>query len=67
MVLKKPTAAAQAGNPRNSERDFIQLKDGRIMFIYSYFTDGDNDHSEGQLAARFSHDGGKSWTKMTLR
>lgn len=25
-------------NPRNSEGDFVRLKDGRIMFIYTHFT-----------------------------
>ncbi len=51
------------GNPRNSEGDFITLKDGRIMFIYSHFTGGGSDHAAGHLAARFSSDGGKSWTE----
>ena len=51
------------GNPRNSEGDFITLKDGRIMFVYSHFTGGGSDHAAGYLAARFSSDGGKTWTK----
>ncbi len=51
------------GNPRNSEGDFISLKDGRIMFIYSHFTGGGSDHAAAHLAARFSSDGGKTWTK----
>lgn len=54
------------GNPRNSEGDFISLKDGRVMFIYSHFTGGGSDHSAGHLAARFSSDGGKSWTKKDV-
>ncbi len=49
------------GNPRNSEGDFILLKDGRIMFIYSHFTGGGSDHAAGHLAARFSSDSGKTW------
>ena len=40
------------GNPRNSEGDFIQLKDGRIMFVYSHFSGGGSDHAAGHLAAR---------------
>ncbi len=51
------------GNPRNREGDFISLKDGRIMFIYSHFTGGGSDHAAAHLAARFSSDGGKTWTK----
>lgn len=52
----------RAGNPRNSEGDFIQLKDGRLMFVYSHFTGGGSDHAAGHLAARFSSDGGATWT-----
>ncbi len=62
-VEKNRLLPPKPGNPRNSEGDFIQLKDGRVMFIYSHFTGGGNDHSEGHLAARFSDDGGKTWTQ----
>lgn len=52
-------------NPRNSEGDFIELNTGQIMFIYSHFF---GDHYEGDsspayLAARYSDDGGITWTK----
>ncbi len=50
------------GNPRNSEGDFIKLDDGRMMFIYSHFTDGAGDFAQAYLAARFSNDDGKTWT-----
>jgi sialidase-1 len=50
------------GNPRNSEGDFIQLKDGRVMFIYTRFFAGRSDHDQAYLAARYSSDGGASWT-----
>jgi len=51
------------GNPRNSEGDFVQLRDGRILFVYTRFTGGGGDHSSAHLAARFSSDGGRTWTK----
>ena len=55
-------------NPRNSEGDFISLKDGRIMFVYSrYFGANGGDHSPAYLAARFSNDGGKTWTSEDLK
>ncbi|MDP2336057.1 MAG: sialidase family protein, partial [Bacteroidota bacterium] len=55
-------------NPRNSEGDFITLKDGRIMFIYSrYFGATGGDHSPAYLAARFSNDGGKTWTSEDIK
>ncbi len=50
------------GNPRNSEGDFIQLEDGRILFVYTHFTGSASDHGEAFLAGRFSDDGGRTWT-----
>ena len=50
-------------NPRNSEGDFIRLKDGRLMFIYTHFTGGGGDHEAAHLAARYSCDEGKTWTQ----
>ena len=49
-------------NQRNSEGDFIQLKDGRILFIYSKFTSGTADDSPSFLASRMSSDKGKTWS-----
>ncbi len=62
-VEKNRLLPPKPGNPRNSEGDFVSLKDGRIMFVYSHFTGGGSDHAAGHLAARFSSDGGKTWTK----
>lgn len=51
------------GNPRNSEGDFISLKDGRTMFVYSRYTgDSTEDDAPAELAARYSDDGGETWT-----
>ena len=49
-------------NPRNSEGDFIQLKDGRILLVYTHFTGGGGDDDAAFLAGRFSSDGGVTWT-----
>lgn len=52
------------GNPRNTEGDFAQLKDGRLLFIYSKFsTSGPADSGAASLVARYSSDGGVTWTK----
>ncbi len=51
------------GNPRNSEGDFVQLKDGRILFVYTHFTGSASDHGTAHLAGRFSSDGGRTWTE----
>ncbi|MDD4018065.1 MAG: exo-alpha-sialidase [Kiritimatiellae bacterium] len=51
------------GNPRNSEGAFITLKDGRIMFAYTHYMAGSGaDHDPAHVAARYSSDGGKTWT-----
>ncbi len=51
-------------NPRNSEGDFITLKDGKILFIYSHYTGvSTSDHAPAYLAGRISSDGGNSWTQ----
>ena len=50
-------------NPRNSEGDFIELKDGRLLFIYShYYGESSSDHATAYLASRFSDDRGKTWS-----
>ncbi len=50
-------------NPRNSEGDFITLRDGRLLFVYTHFTGGGSDHSAAHLAARESRDGGRTWSR----
>jgi len=53
-------------NPRNSEGDFITLKDGRILFVYTHFT-GHLDASDAAtafLAGRYSSDSGRTWTDL---
>src|SRR5690554_1515833 len=50
-------------NPRNSEGDFINLNDGRILFVYSHYTgESTSDHAPAYLAGRISEDGGKTWS-----
>ncbi len=54
------------GNPRNSEGDIIELKDGRLCLIYTRFTGGSDDHAEADLAMRTSQDGGRRWSDDTI-
>ena len=50
-------------NPRNSEGDFITLKDGKILFIYSHFSGkSGSDFGNGYLASRYSTDKGNTWS-----
>ncbi|WP_182869566.1 sialidase family protein [Rhodopirellula sp. JC639] len=58
VVLRLP---ATPSNPRNSEGDFVRLKDGRLLFVYTHFTGGGGDHSSAHLAGRFSSDDGRTW------
>ncbi|NOR74637.1 MAG: hypothetical protein GQ525_05715 [Draconibacterium sp.] len=51
------------GNPRNSEGDFIKLNNGKILFVYTYFTGGTGDNASAYLAGRYSSDDGKTWTE----
>ena len=60
IVLSLPHAP---GNPRNSEGAFVTLADGRLMFAYSHYTGEDwDDHAPATIAARYSDDGGESWS-----
>lgn len=51
------------GNPRNSEGDYIQLKDGSILLVYTHFEGGAGDHAAAHLAGRVSRDGGQTWSE----
>lgn len=60
VVLELPPGA---GNPRNSEGAFIRLKDGRLAFVYSRFVgESASDTAPSCIAARFSADGGRTWS-----
>jgi sialidase-1 len=55
--------AAGPDNPRNSEGDFITLKNGRVLFIYTRYTgDSDDDNASAFLAGKYSDDLGKTWS-----
>jgi len=59
--IEKPMRIApRPDNGRNSEGDFVQLKDGRILLVYTKFI-GTGDHAPAELVARCSSDGGKTW------
>ncbi len=50
-------------NPRNSEGSMLELKNGKIIFVYSHFYGGKGDNADAFLAARYSDDKGETWTK----
>ncbi len=50
-------------NPRNSEGAFATLRDGRIVFIYTHYYGASwSDEATARLCARYSADGGRTWT-----
>ncbi len=53
-------------NPRNSEGDFIKLKNGSILFVYSHFTGGSGDNASAHLAGRISYDKGVTWSDKDI-
>ena len=60
LVLRLGT---DAENCRNSEGDFILLRNGDILFAYSKYLKGrGDDHDMALIAARRSFDGGEHWT-----
>ncbi len=59
-VLRLPPGL---GNPRNSEGDFIHLRDGRILFVRTCFSEGADAHSSTYRAGRKSRAGGLIWTE----
>lgn len=56
-----------AGNPRNSEGAFIDLLDGKLLFVYSRFIGNSNaDDAPSCIASRYSGDGGETWSGDTI-
>jgi predicted neuraminidase len=53
-------------NPRNSEGDIIELKDGRLCLIYTRFTGGSDDHAAADLVKRTSDDDGRNWSDDSI-
>ena len=63
IVLELPPGP---GNPRNSEGTFATLRDGRVLYAYTRFAteirEGIPDSGDAEIVARFSADGGRTWT-----
>lgn len=51
-------------NPRNSEADIIELKDGRLLLGYTEFYHGSGtDFSPARIAGKVSGDKGRTWSE----
>lgn len=53
-------------NCRNCEASVIELADGRLLLGYSHFGSGGGDYDVGDIRARFSDDGGYTWTEPVM-
>ena len=49
--------------PRNSEGAMVELKDGKLLFVFSRFTEGGGDNDRAHLARTYSEDGGRTWSE----
>ncbi|MBD2865724.1 sialidase family protein [Paenibacillus oceani] len=53
----------EAGNPRNSEGAFLDLRDGRLLFAYSkFYGETHSDTAKAGISARYSSDQGSTWS-----
>ena len=53
-------------NPRNSEGAFIDLADGRVLFVYTrYYGNSWSDNAPATISALTSGDGGLTWSKRS--
>jgi len=56
---------ASPQHPRHSEGDMIELKDGRLLLVWTDYYDGQGwDGSPACLSAKTSSDGGRTWSPM---
>ncbi len=55
-------AEATAENPRNTEGDIIELRDGTLLLAWSdFYAGGMPDHAPARISAKTSQDRGKTW------
>ncbi|MBS0663235.1 MAG: exo-alpha-sialidase [Verrucomicrobia bacterium] len=50
-------------HPRNTEGAFVTLRSGRILFDFSQFRGGQEDHSPSAIAEIYSDDQGRTWSE----
>ncbi|MEO6875961.1 MAG: sialidase family protein [Opitutaceae bacterium] len=50
-------------HPRSTEGSFVTLRSGRILFDYSQFSGGQEDHSPSAIAEIYSDDQGRTWSQ----
>jgi hypothetical protein len=63
-VFETVVCPATKTNPRNSEADIIELKDGRLLLAYTEFYHYSlHDMAPARIAGKISSDRGRSWSE----
>lgn len=63
-VLHEEIVAPIGGaNLRNTEAAVVELKDGRLLLVWSDFTGGASDWVQAQISGKHSSDGGRTWSE----
>ncbi len=60
--FQRVACPSSSDNPRNSEGDIVELKDGTLLLAWSRFS-GSADHAQAVIAAKKSRDRGRSWSE----
>jgi len=62
-IYKTIVCPATKDNPRNSEADIIELKNGNLLLAYTHFyAGGPGDFSPARISGKISEDGGRTWS-----
>lgn len=67
-IFQFTVAPTSSQNPRNSESDIIELKDGRLLLGWTeFYGESGADDGNARIVGRISEDGGRTWSdKYTL-
>ena len=67
-IFSVDLAATTPTNPRNTEGDILVMSDGTLMYAWSDYYGGSEDHAGAVISAMHSTDGGHTWgPRFTLQ
>jgi hypothetical protein len=65
-IIVCPLRETGPDNLRNGEGGVIELRDGRLLLLYTHFYAGANDFGPGDIRGKISEDGGATWSTPFL-